>query len=63
MLAEVRLIIAPREARLLLKHGEKIVEDEVWKFDGKVSATEARELISVAFHECYDLMNTAVHGE
>lgn len=63
MLAEVRLIIAPKEARLLLKHGDRIVEDEIWTFDGKVSTTEARELISVAFHECYDLLNTAVHGE
>lgn len=63
MLAEIRLVIAQKEARLLLKHGEKVVEDEVWNFDGKVSATEAKEVISVAFHEAYDLMNTAVHGE
>lgn len=63
MLAEIRLIVAPKEARLLLKHGDDIVEDEIWRFDGKVSRTEAKELISVAFHECYDLLNTAVHGE
>ena len=64
MLAEVRLIIAPKEARLVLKHGDDIVEDELWSFDGKkISRTEARELAGVAFNDAYDLMNAAVHGD
>ena len=63
MLAEVRLVIAPKEARLVLKHGDQSVEDEVWKFGAKVSATEAKELVAVAFADAYDLMNYAVHGD
>jgi hypothetical protein len=63
MLAEVRLIIAPKEARLLLKHGDDTIDDEIWKFDGKISRTEARELVGVAFADAYELMNHAVHGD
>ena len=63
MIAEVRLVIAPKEARLLVKHGDDVIEDELWKFATKVSATEAKELIDVAFSDAYDLMNYAVHGD
>lgn len=63
MLAEVRLVLAPKEARLVLKHGDQTIEDEVWTFDAKVDATEARELAAVAFADAYDLMNYAVHGD
>jgi hypothetical protein len=63
MLAEVRLVIAPKESRLVLKHGDQTIEDEVWTFPAKVSATEARELAAVAFADAYDLMNYAVHGD
>lgn len=63
MLAEVRLVLAPKEARLVLKHGDQTIEDEVWTFDAKVSANEARELVAVAFADAYDLMNYAVHGD
>lgn len=63
MLAEVRLVIAPKEARLVIKHGDQTVEDEVWTFGAKVSATEARELAGVAFADAYDLINYAVHGD
>lgn len=63
MLAEVRLVIAPKEARLLLKHGEDSIEDEIWRFDGAISRTEARELAGVAFADAYDLMQHAVHGD
>ena len=63
MLAEVRLIIASREARLVLARGETIVEDEVWKFNRPISKTEAKELAEVAFHDCFDLLQHAVHGD
>lgn len=62
MLAEVRLLIAPREMRLLLKHGEDVIEDELWKTDRKISATEARELARVIFDDVYDYANYSVHG-
>lgn len=63
MLAEVRLVIAPKEARLTLRHGDDVVEDEVWKFDSPISRTEAKELSEVAFHDTYDLTQYAVHGD
>lgn len=63
MLAEVRLLIAAKEARLILTKGEKVIEDEVWVFDKKISATEAKELADAAFHDAYDLMQYAVHGD
>lgn len=63
MLAEVRLIIAGKEARLVMKVGERIVEDELWTFERKVGVTEAKELARVAFDDAYDLMQHAVHGD
>ena len=41
MASEVRLIIAKKEARLLLKHGDDVIEDELWKFDSPMTAREA----------------------
>lgn len=63
MLAEVRLIIASREARLVIQRGETVVEDEVWKFARPISKTEAKELAEAAFHDQFDLMQHAVHGD
>jgi len=63
MLAEVRLIIASREARLILKKGEALAEDELWKFERPISKTEAKELAEAMFHDCFDLMQHAVHGD
>lgn len=63
MLAEVRLVIAPKEARLTVRRGDDVVEDEVWSFDGKLGRTEAKELAEVAFHDTYDLMQHAVYGD
>lgn len=63
MLAEVRLIIAPKEARLILKRGDDVVEDEVWTFDEKLTKKEAARLAAPAFHDAYDLMQSAAHGE
>jgi hypothetical protein len=63
MLAELRLVIAPKQARLTFSKGEAVVENEVWTFDGKVSRTEAAELVEVAFHDLFDLLQHAVHGD
>lgn len=63
MLAEVRLIITAKEARLVLRYGETLAEDEVWTFERKVSSTEAREVAKVAFDDAYDLLQYAVHGD
>jgi len=63
MLAEVRLIIASKEARLVMKRGETLVEDELWKFERPISKTEAKELAEAMFHDSFDLMQHAVHGD
>lgn len=63
MLAEVRLLIAPREIRLLLRRGDDVVEDELWKPDRPVSLTEAKALAKAAFDTYFDLVNHAVHGD
>lgn len=63
MLAEVCLTIASREARLTYKSGEKVVEDEVWTFERPLSRTEAKQLAEAVFHEAFDLMQYAVHGD
>jgi hypothetical protein len=63
MLAELRLMIAAKEARLILKHGDTVIEDEVWKFERPASSTEAKEVVAVAFADAYDILNSAVHGD
>jgi hypothetical protein len=62
MLSEVHLIIGAKEARLILKKNDDFVEDELWKFDRKMSSTEANEMVRVVFDGCFDLMNNLVHG-
>jgi len=61
MLAEVRLMIGAREARLMLLNGGEVVDDEVWKFDAKVSNSEAAEAARVSFDDLYDFMNAISH--
>ena len=63
MSAEVRLIIAGREARLILKRDDDIVEDELWKFDRQMGRSEAMEIIRVCFDDAYDLMQWTTHGD
>ena len=62
MLSEVHLIIGAKEARLILKKNDDFVEDELWKFDRKMSSGEAKEMVRVVFDGCFDLMNNLVHG-
>lgn len=63
VLAEVRLVIAPKEMRLVLKHGDDTIEDELWKAPRKITATEAKQAARAAFDDWYDFMNHCVHGD
>ena len=63
MLAEVRLVIAPQEARLTIRRGDEIVDDEVWSFGRKVGRSEAQEFARAVFDDAYDAMNYMVHGD
>lgn len=63
MLAEVRLLIAPREVRLILKAGDEVIEDDLWKPDRKITQKEARQLAEVAFHDYYDLVNNSINND
>lgn len=63
MLGEVRLIVASKEARLILKVGETLIEDELWTFDRKISKSEATKVVEAAFHDAFDLMQYSVHGD
>ncbi len=63
MLAEVRLLIAQQEIRLIFKVGDEVVEDELWKTDRKVTVKEAKGLAEVAFHDYFDLVNNSVNGD
>lgn len=63
MLSEVRLLISSKEARLILKKGETVVEDELWKFERPVSKTEASEVARVMFDDGYDFLQHCVYGD
>lgn len=63
VLAEVKLVIAPTEARLTISKGEEIVDDEIWSFGRKIGKTEAREFARAVFDDAYDGINFMVHGE
>lgn len=63
MPAEVRLIIAKKEARLILKRDDDVIEDELWKFDSPMTKSEAVDLARIIFDEGYDLMQFYVHGD
>lgn len=63
MLAEVRLLIAPREIRLIYKLGDEVIEDDLWKSERKITQKEARQLAEVAFHDYYDLVNNCINND
>lgn len=63
MISEVHLLIGTKEARLVLKKGDTSLEDELWRFERKMSVTEAQEMCRVLFDEAFDLMNYTVHGD
>jgi len=62
MTSEVRLIVGAKDARLVLTTDGTAVEDELWSFDRRLSATEAKELARVVFDDAYDMLNNLVHG-
>jgi hypothetical protein len=59
----MRLIIGTKEARLILKKGDDVLEDELWKFGRSVGGSEAAEIVRVCFADAYDLMQWTVHGD
>lgn len=63
MLAEVRLVIAPTEARLTVRHGDDVVEDELWKFERMIERSQARGFAETLFADAYDLMQHITHGD
>lgn len=63
MLAEVRLLIGTREARLVLKKGDDTEEDELWTFERKMSRTEAEQFARCIFQDAYGMMQFVVHGD
>jgi hypothetical protein len=63
MLGEIRLVVAPRNARLTIRKGDDIVEDEVWSFDRQIGQSEAMELVRAIFDDSYDALNWLVHGD
>lgn len=63
MLAEVRMVITPKEARLTIRRGDDIVDDEVWSFDRPLGRSEAMELARAVFDDAYDAVNWMVHGD
>jgi hypothetical protein len=58
----VSLILTTKSARLTLKRGDDVVEDEVWKFDEPAPKAEQRDIAECVFHDCYDLLNYSAHG-
>lgn len=56
-------MLAPKEARLTVRRGDAVIEDELWKFPSALSQTEAKEMASTIFSDAYDMMNFIVHGD
>lgn len=63
MLADVRLIVGATEARLTVRHDDKVVEDEIWSFGRRIGRDEAKQMAEALFADAYDMMNFAVHGD
>lgn len=63
MLADVRLTIGVTEARLVVRHDDQVVEDELWKFERKIGREEAKAMAEAIFADAYDVMNHVVHGD
>jgi hypothetical protein len=63
MLAELRLTITAKQAELSVSAGSKVIEQEVWTFPTKVRRADAKDIAEVAFHDAYDLMQSAVYGD
>lgn len=62
-LAEMRLVLTPTSARLVIKSGDRVIEDEVWKTDFRISQTEADVAARSAFDSIYDFLNFQLNGD
>jgi hypothetical protein len=63
MPAEVRLIIAKKEARLVLKVDDEVVEDDLWKFETPLTRKDVAEQARIMFDEAFDFMQFTAHGD
>jgi len=63
MLADVRLIIGTSEARLVVHHGDDVVEDEAWRFGRRIGREEAKGMAEAIFSDAYDMLNFVAHGD
>lgn len=63
VLAELRVVIASKEARLMLTHGDKIVEDELWKFKPAIEKAAAADVARAMFDDLYDYLNSVANAE
>jgi hypothetical protein len=62
-MVEVRLLLTPKSATLVVvKGGKEVLDQEVWTFDSPAPHRELRDLADCVFHDCYDLINQAAHG-
>ena len=62
-LAEVRMVLTPTFVRLVIRSGDKTIEDEVWRPDFKISQTEADIAARSCFDVIYDFLQFQVHGD
>lgn len=62
VLAELKVVIASKEARLMLLRGDRVVEDEVWTFRPQIEKQTASDLARVMFDDLYDFINLAANG-
>jgi len=56
-------VLTSTSARLIVKSGDKTIEDEVWVPEFKVSSTEADVAARTVFDAIYDFLNFQVNGE
>lgn len=59
---QVTLVVTKKSARLTLKRGDEVVEDEVWDFAVPAPSAEIRDIVECVFHDSYDLLNYSTHG-
>lgn len=61
MNAELRFVLAGKEARLYLKIDGTEIEDEIWKLDRKLTKAEMAEITKCVFQDAYEVMQYATH--
>jgi hypothetical protein len=61
MTAEVRLILAGKEATLVLKLDDRETESEAWKLDRRPTKAEVEEIARCVFQDAYQVLQYATH--